>query len=114
MVEYEVTYILRPSLEEAQADERCEAIAQIVSKQGGTVHQVEKLGKKRLAYEIGGVREGYYAVMTFAGEPAVAKELERQLKLHEDVVRALLVRLDPRIIAARAAHAAGDSPAQAV
>jgi small subunit ribosomal protein S6 len=99
MHDYEVTYILRPGLEEAEADERINAIGAIVQNAGGELGTVEKLGKKRLAYEIGDARDGYYVAMRFHSGPPVAKELERQLKLHEDVVRELLVALDKRELA---------------
>ncbi len=99
MNEYEITYILRPSLEDGVVEERANAVAEIVRAQGGEVVAVERLGKKRLAYEIGDAREGSYVAMQFRGSPAAAKELERQLRLHEDVLRELLVRLDKRAIA---------------
>ena len=106
MTEYEVTYILRPSLEESEVEQRASAIAEIVKSQGGEVVGVERLGKKRLAYEINDVREGNYVVMQFKSEPAVSKELERQLKLHEDVLRGLVVRLDAKMLTHMAALAA--------
>jgi small subunit ribosomal protein S6 len=110
MTVYEVTYILRPSLEESEVEGRSNAIADIVKNQGGEVASVERLGKKRLAYEIDDVREGNYVVMQFKSEPAASKELERQLKLHEDVLRALVVRLDPKMLAHMATLAAGSRP----
>lgn len=110
MNEYEVTYILRPSLEEAEVEERSNVIADILKNQGGEVTSVERLGKKRLAYEIKDVREGNYVVMQFKSEPAASKELERQLKLHEDVLRALVVRLDAKMLTHMAALAAAAPP----
>jgi small subunit ribosomal protein S6 len=113
MTDYEVTYILRPGLEESEVEARANAIADIVKGQGGDVVSVEKLGRKRLAYEIDDVREGNYVVMQFKSLPAVSKELERQLKLHEDVLRALVVRLDKKMLAHMAAVAAATPPASA-
>lgn len=107
---YEVTYILRPSLEESEVEERANAIAEIVKSQGGEVNAVERLGKKRLAYEIKDVREGNYVVMQFKSGAAVSKELERQLKLHEDVLRALIVRLDAKMVTHMASLAAAAPP----
>jgi small subunit ribosomal protein S6 len=111
MTLYEVTYILRPALEDGEVEERAKAIAEIVRGQGGEVSSVERLGKKRLAYEINDMREGHYVVMQFKSEPAVSKELERQLKLHEDVLRALVVRLDAKMLAHMAALSSGSPPA---
>lgn len=94
-IDYEVTYILRPALEEPEMDARVESIAESLKGQGGeVVGEIEKLGKRRLAYEINDMREGYYVVMKFNGDAAQAKELERQLRLNEDVMRALLIKLD--------------------
>ncbi|MBV8363451.1 MAG: 30S ribosomal protein S6 [Candidatus Eremiobacteraeota bacterium] len=98
--DYEVTYILRPQLEEAEVDERANAIADLIKRSGGEVVTLDKLGKKRLAYEIADFREGVYVVMAFKSEPAVARELERQLRLNDDVVRELVVKIDPRAAAA--------------
>lgn len=110
MTDYEVTYILRPSLEENEVEQRANAIAEIVKGQGGEVVAIEKMGKKRLAYEIDDVREGNYVVMQFKSEAAGSKELERLLKLHEDVLRALVVRLDAKMIAHMAAVVAATPP----
>lgn len=113
-VDYEVTYILRPNLEEAEVDERTGAIAELLKGQGGLVLNVEKLGKRRLAYEINDVREGMYTVMRFQSEAAAAKELERLMGLNEDVMRALFIKLDKHALAAeKAAAAAGPAPAPA-
>jgi small subunit ribosomal protein S6 len=94
-IDYEVTYILRPALEETDVDTRVEAIAESLKGNGGeVVGEIDKLGKRRLAYEIDDVREGYYVVMKFKSEAAASKELERQMRLNEDVMRALFIRLD--------------------
>lgn len=93
--DYEVTYIIRPTLEESEMDGRVEQLAKTLKDNGGElVGEIEKMGKRRLAYEIDDVREGYYVVMKFKSDPATAKELERQLGLNEDVMRALLINLE--------------------
>ncbi len=111
MTDYEITYILRPSLEESETEERANAIAETLKNLGGTVVNVERLGKKRLAYEIKEAREGTYVVMQFKSDAAASKELERLLKLHEDVLRALIVRLDAKMLTHMAALAAAAPPA---
>ena len=113
MIDYEVTYILRPSLEETEVEERANAIGEIVKNQKGELLGIERLGKKRLAYEIDDVREGNYVVMRFKSDAAASKELERQLKLHEDVLRALVIRLDSRMLTHMAAMAAAAPPVPA-
>jgi len=109
MNEYEVTYILRPNLEEADVDARASAIGEIIKNQGGTVVNIEKLGRKRLAYEIADLREGNYVVMQFRSSGEASKELERLLKIDEDVIRALVIHLDKKTLAAMA-HAAANPP----
>lgn len=101
--DYEVTYILRPNLEENEVAERTAAISDQLKNNGGEVLNLEVLGKKRLAYEIDDIREGIYAVLRFRSEAAAAHELERQLGLNENVMRALLVRLDKHAVAAEKA-----------
>jgi small subunit ribosomal protein S6 len=103
-VDYEVTYILRPNLEENEVTERTTAIAEQLKSNGGELMTHDVLGKKRLAYEINDVREGIYAVLRFRGEAATAHELERQLGLNEDVMRALLIKLDKHALAAEKAN----------
>lgn len=93
-VDYEVTYIVRPNLEETDLDQRVDAIAEQLKGNGAEVGEIEKMGKRRLAYEIDDTREGYYVVMKFKSEPTAAKELERQMRLNEDVMRHLLINLD--------------------
>jgi small subunit ribosomal protein S6 len=93
-VDYEVTYIVRPNLEETDLDERVNAIAEQLKGNGAEVGEIEKMGKRRLAYEIDDTREGYYVVMKFKSEPTTAKELERQMRLNEDVMRHLLINLE--------------------
>ena len=94
-VDYEVTYILKPTLEETDVDTRVDAIAESLKGQGGEiVGEIEKLGKRRLAYEIDDVREGYYVVMKFKSEATASKELERLMRLNDDVMRALFIKLE--------------------
>ena len=94
-IDYEVTYILKPSLEETEIDARIATLAGVLTNNGGeVVGEIEKMGKRRLAYEIDDTREGFYVVMKFKSDAAQAKELERQMRLNEDVMRALLIRLD--------------------
>jgi small subunit ribosomal protein S6 len=97
--QYEVTYILRPSLEEGDVTARAETVSEIIKGQGGEIVYTELLGKKRLAYEIDDLREGHYVVTGFKSTGVASKELERQLKLHEDVLRHLVIHLDKQALA---------------
>ncbi len=100
MNEYEVTYILRPTLDDEAAEAKSGAIAEVVRGIGAEVVGVDRtLGRRRLAYEINDVREGYYVTMRFRGTAEHAKEFDRQTKLNEDVLRHLLLRLDEHDLA---------------
>ena len=92
MTQYEITFIIRPAFEDPQVDELATHFADVAKTNGGEGVSNERMGKKRLAYEIRKVREGHYVCMKFAGSPDAAKEVVRQMRLHDDVLRALLVR----------------------
>jgi small subunit ribosomal protein S6 len=111
--EYEIAYILRPSLEDADVEARVNQFAEIVKSQGGEVVAIERMGRKRLAYEIADLREGNYVVMRYRSSGDASKELERQLNLHEDVVRELTVRLDKHALEQMARAQSAPPPAAA-
>jgi small subunit ribosomal protein S6 len=94
--EYETVFILDPGLEEAKVNEEIERAETLIKDNGGNVDEVERWGRRRLAYEIGRKRDGVYTLIRYhAGGPAV-KELERRMRLNESVLRALTVVVDPR------------------
>jgi small subunit ribosomal protein S6 len=94
---YEVVTIYNPGLENDEAyDAQIERFSTLVTEHGGEVVNIDKWGRRRLAYEINGLTEGYYVVMTFNAEPAVAAELERVLKITDTVVRHLVILLDEK------------------
>ena len=90
---YEITYIVRPLLEDPQVDEVAAHFAEVAKTNGGEEIGAERMGKKRLAYEIQKLREGHYVCMKFKGVAACADEIMRQMRLHENVLRALVVRV---------------------
>ena len=92
MSQYEITYIIRPTFEDPQVDELANRFAEVAKTNGAGEVAAEKMGKKRLAYEIKRAREGHYICMRFNGPADTAKEVVRQMRLHDDVLRALLVR----------------------
>lgn len=94
---YEIVTIYNPGLESDEAyDAQIERFKSLVTEQGGEIVNVDKWGRRRLAYEVNGLTEGYYVVMRFNAESAVAAELERVLKITDTVVRHLLVLLDEK------------------
>ncbi len=91
MKSYEVMYIVKPV-----EDEQFEAIVgkfeNLIVNNGGTVEKTDRWGKKRLAYEIQDLNEGLYVLMTFSAEPAAVKELDRVLKITDEVLRHMIVK----------------------
>lgn len=92
MRRYELMVILDPELEERTVAPSLDRFLGVVRNAGGTVENVDIWGRRRLAYDIAKRSEGIYAVVDMTTEPAVAKELDRQLNLNESVLRTKLLR----------------------
>jgi len=91
VTKYETTFILDPGLDEAQVNEEVERVVQWIKAQGGEVLEVQRWGKKRLAYEINRRRDGIYTLLLYQGPGAIVKELDRKFRLNESVLRSLTV-----------------------
>ncbi|HEY6796176.1 MAG TPA: 30S ribosomal protein S6 [Kineosporiaceae bacterium] len=96
MRRYELMVILDPDLEERVVSPSLDKFLTVVRKGGGTIENVNIWGRRKLAYEIKKKTEGIYAVVDLTSEPAVAKELDRQLNLNEVILRTKLIRPDAR------------------
>lgn len=92
MRKYEAMYILKPTLEEEAIDAAITRFEEVVKNSGGENVKIDRWGKRRLAYEVDGINEGFYVLMNFASESAAAQELERLLKINDDIVRHLVLR----------------------
>jgi small subunit ribosomal protein S6 len=92
MRRYELMVILDPDLEERTVAPSLDQFLNVVRNGGGTVDKVDLWGRRRLSYEISKKSEGIYAVVDLTAEPAVVKELDRQLNLNESVLRTKLMR----------------------
>ena len=92
--QYELVYILPPDTTEQQAAEIHEQIEAVVSRMSGQIEKTENWGRRRLAYEIGRHTEGMYVLEVINGSGELMKELDRRLKLLDQVVRHLIVRSD--------------------
>ena len=93
---YEIMVILDPTLDERTVAPSLETFLNVIRKDGGSVDKVDIWGKRRLAYEINKKAEGIYAVVDLQAEPAVMKELDRQLNLNEAVLRTKVLRPELR------------------
>ncbi len=94
MRNYELSFIVSPEVEEEALEDTVDAVKQFVVAGGGQVTNTDIWGRRRLAYPIRKHTEGYYVVLQAQIPLEVLPELERNLKLSEDVIRYLLVRLD--------------------
>jgi small subunit ribosomal protein S6 len=96
--------ILPPEADESVVSGALDRIAGVVSEAGGEIGNVDRWGRRRLAYEIDRRNEGYYVVVEFRADPAVIAPLERALQLADDVVRfKVVVRGEARATPAAAA-----------
>ncbi|HID30589.1 MAG TPA: 30S ribosomal protein S6 [Desulfobacterales bacterium] len=93
MRDYELTVIIHPDLDEEEMRGVVEKITQVITSHKGQVMETALWGKRKLAYPIRKLREGYYVVMQTQMERERLGELERILKLSEEVLRYLLVRV---------------------
>jgi len=94
MRKYEAMFILNIGLAKEQLPEKVERFTTAITHNGGQIDKLAEWGKRRLAYEVNKQREGYYFLINFTAEPAAVKELERQFRISEDVVRYVVFRLD--------------------
>jgi len=94
MKAYEILYIIRPDLDEEATTALVDRLSGLVASNGGENMTVEKWGKRRLAYEIEDYKEGQYILMNFEGEGRTSQEIERVMKISDDVIRFLTVRKD--------------------
>ncbi len=91
--DYELVVIISPEVVEEKFDATIDNVSQFITEKGGIVSNVERWGKRRLAYPIEHFMEGSYVLTHFSLKPALSKELEVNLQISEEVLRHLLVRL---------------------
>jgi small subunit ribosomal protein S6 len=94
---YEILFIANPGLGETEVEALTEQVKGFVEKDGGRIEKVENWGKKRLAYEVRGHREGYYILIMTESTGPLVKEVERRLKVTDGVIRYLTVRVDEEL-----------------
>ncbi len=95
MRDYELMYVVRPNLSDEEISPIVERISNYVATLGGQVKEVIQTspwGRRRLAYNIENFQDGYYVVVNLLLEPRQASELERSLRLSDDILRHMLVR----------------------
>ena len=95
MREYELTYIVRPDIDDEAVAAVAARIEQTITGNGGRVLKADSWGKRRLAYPVRRYVEGTYILLHTELTDKAIRETERQIKLSEDVIRHLLVRVEP-------------------
>ena len=94
MTDYEVMFIVKPDLDEETTTAVVDKLQRVLTERGATIVNVDRWGRRRLAYEVAGFNDGQYVVMNFQSQPEAAKELERVMKISDEVIRYLLIRKD--------------------
>ena len=94
MFRYELTYIINTSLEEAARKELIEKFTELIRQNGGEIEKVDETwGKRRLAYPINDMPEGYYVLTTFKATGEQNKEIQRNLENNDMILRYLIIKL---------------------
>ena len=91
---YEIMFIVRPDVEEPELDKLIETISGYVTTGGGTVKTTEKMGRRRLAYTVKKFNDGFYILLVVDAPAALISELERRLRVSEQVIKFITVRMD--------------------
>lgn len=91
MRKYEVIFIVKP-LEEEATNAVIEKFENLITTNGGTVDKIDRWGKKRLAYEIKDMLDGYYCLFYVTAEPAVVAEVDRLMKINDDILKHMIVK----------------------
>jgi small subunit ribosomal protein S6 len=94
MRRYEIMFIVHPSSSDEGIGQITGQMEEVVRSYAGEVHGIDRLGKKKLAYEIRDLQEGIYILLTIGAAGECVKELERRLKVNDRVLRYLTVRVD--------------------
>ncbi len=94
---YETMLLLDPRQEDSAIEQTIERFSGAVSERGGEVQNVDRWGRRRLAYEIDDLLEGYYAVITYTLEPDKRGEIEAGLPFFEGLLRSKTIRPEPRM-----------------
>jgi small subunit ribosomal protein S6 len=101
---YELIYILKPEATEQEVADLQTQVEGIVQRLGGSIEKTEPWGRRKLAYEIGKHKEGFYVLHVIQGSGELMKEIDRRLKVTDGLIRHLVVRVDERQLVAERAR----------
>jgi small subunit ribosomal protein S6 len=91
---YEVMFIVRPDLQEEEIDKLLSNLESQAANAGATVKNVERMGKRRLAYLVRKFIDGFYVLLTVEADGKAIHEIERRLRVSEPVIKFISVRID--------------------
>jgi len=91
---YEVVFIVNPDADDTEVMRLSEAMQKIVTNQGGTVTKTEMMGRRQLAYEINHKRDGVYVLLEVEGMGSEIAELERRMRVNDQILRYRTIRVD--------------------
>lgn len=94
MNQYEFGVIISARLEEDAQNAELEKVQELVTRFGGTIDKVDSWGRRKLAYPIEKQNDGVYTFITFSSESGVPAEIERRIRIMENVLRFLIIRID--------------------
>lgn len=94
MNKYELALVLRPGLEEEAKVAESQKVQDLITRFGGTIEKIDDWGKRRLAYEIKKVNEGFFSFISFEAEGSAPAEIESRIRIMENVLRYLIIRKD--------------------
>lgn len=92
MLSYETLFITHPDLTPEESAAMTQRMQDIITSRGGEVDKVEEWGKRKLAYEIKKVRDGYFTLINFNGNNDILSELDHVYKITEDVLRGIIIK----------------------
>lgn len=93
MNKYEVMFIAKP-LEETEVDPIVTFVSDLLTKNGCNIEKVDRWGKRHLAYPVKKQADGYYILINFEAEPATIKEIDRVMKIRDEILKHLIVKID--------------------
>src|SRR5947209_20633679 len=94
MRNYEIMFIVNPNAAEEEIDKINAQLESIITSGGGKVEKIEKMGKRRLAYEVDKHREGHYVLFVTSANGDIVRECERRLRVMDAVIKYITVRTD--------------------
>jgi small subunit ribosomal protein S6 len=94
MKNYELLFVLKPTLTEEETAKQIENIQGVITSNGAQIAATDKIGVRDLAYEVQKHKRGNYTIVYFKAEGSSIKEIERNLRINEDVIRFLTIKYE--------------------